>query len=100
MHAKKPVLDHGGNREKIEAFRKGFPKLNRVSSFALLIKAVNSVNRIGLVISSQDEKVERIFDFISEKETNGLQVLFTAINIVSQKEIVLLRRITSALKKS
>ena len=37
------------------------------------------------MIASQEEKVLRIFDFVSEQKTDGLEGELSSINIISQE---------------
>ena len=58
----------------------------RVRTF--VIEPVYSVDTGTLVVSAQDEEVLRVLDFVCEKETYGFQGLFTAIDVVSQEQVV------------
>jgi hypothetical protein len=39
----------------------------------LVVEPINTVDASALVVTPQDEKVFRIFDFVGEKETNGFE---------------------------
>ena len=71
-----------------------------MSSLTLFIESINSINTIRFMISSKNEEIVRIFDFISKKETYCLKVLFASVNIVSHKEIIRRRWVATTFKKS
>lgn len=52
------------------------------------------------MITSQEEEIFRIFDFVSKEQANDLQVLLASINIVSKEEIVWFWRESSNFKYS
>lgn len=51
------------------------------------------------MISSQDEEVLWIFDFVCQQKADGLQGLFTSIHIIAEKEVVCFRREAAVLKE-
>lgn len=73
MHTKDLFINNSSNRKTIETVCECFPKLNVVSSFALVIKPIDSVNACALVISSKQEEVLWVFDFVSEKKADGFK---------------------------
>jgi len=52
------------------------------------------------VIPSQNEKIFRIFDLISQQQTNRLQALLAAIHIVAEKKVVGSGREATVLEKA
>ena len=44
MHGEYLLVDNGSDRQAVEAVGEGFPQLDVVSSFALVIKSVNTVD--------------------------------------------------------
>lgn len=64
MHAEDLLVNNSGHWEAVEAVCEGFPKLNVISSLALVIETVDSINRRALVIASQYEKVLRVLDLV------------------------------------
>ena len=73
MHTKDLFINNSSNRKTIETVCECFPKLNVVSSFALVIKPIDSVNACALVVSSEQEEVFWVFDFVSEKKADGFK---------------------------
>lgn len=51
------------------------------------------------MISPQQEEVLRVFDFVGQKKTNGLQRLLPPVHVVTQKQVVALRRKAPILKQ-
>ena len=64
VDAENLVIDDGSYWEAVKALYEFLPQLQRVSSFALIVKSIDSIYWTTLVISSQKEKVFRVFDFI------------------------------------
>ena len=51
------------------------------------------------MVSPQQEEVLRVFDFVGQQKTDGFQRLLPPVHIVSQKQVVALRREAPILKK-
>ena len=88
MNAEDLVVNYGSDWEAVEAMDELFPELQRISSFALIIESVNPVDGPALVVSSQQEKVLWVFDFISQEQADHLEVLLTPIHVVAQEQVV------------
>lgn len=88
MNAEDLVVDDGSDWEAVEAMDELFPELERISSFALIVESVNPVDGPALVVSPQQEKVLRVFDFVRQEQADHLEVLLTSIHIVSQEQVV------------
>ena len=52
------------------------------------------------MISSKKKEVLGELDFVSKEQTNGFYVLIASVNVVSQKKIILISRITNELENS
>ena len=70
MHTKDLFVDECSNRQAVEDVGEDFPKSNGVSSFAFIVKSINSIDLSAFVISSQKEEVLWIFNLIAEKQAN------------------------------
>jgi len=44
MHAENLLINQGRNRKTVEAVCENFPQLDGVSTLALIVKTINSVN--------------------------------------------------------
>lgn len=51
------------------------------------------------MVPSQNEEIQRILDFVSKQEADGLQVLFSSVDVVSKEKVVFLRRISPAFEQ-
>ena len=88
MHAENSILNHGTNRQVVEDLSEGLPKSQGIDSFTLIIKPINSINRRTFMITSKQEEILRIFDFIAKQKDYSLETLLASVNIVSQEEII------------
>ncbi len=59
------LVDQGGSGQAVEAVREGAPEANVVAPLALVVEAVNAVDRRALVVSAQQEKVFGVSDLRS-----------------------------------
>lgn len=85
MHGKDFLVNDGGNWQAIEAVGERLPQLDVVSSLALVVEAVDAVDRRTLMIAPKDEEVLGVFDLVCQQQTDGLERLLAAVNIVAQK---------------
>lgn len=53
-----------------------------------IVETVEPVDRWTLVVSSEQEEILREFDFISQQQTDGFDGLLSAINVVSQEQVI------------
>lgn len=67
MHGEDLLVDDGGNWEAVEAVGKGLPELDVVSSLALVVEAVDTVDGSALVVAAEHEEVLWIFDLVCEE---------------------------------
>lgn len=63
----------------------GYDYYSHHISLTLIIESIYSVDGGALMIPSQQEEVLRVFDFVGQKQTDGLQRLLPSVHIVSQK---------------
>jgi len=94
------VADDGSYWKAIKTLYEFFPKLERIPSFDLVIKSVNTVNGPTFVVASQKEEVFGILDLICHKEANDFEVLLSTIDVITQKQVVRLWWETADLKNS
>ena len=85
MHGEDLLIDNGGNGQAVEAIGKSLPKLDVVPPFALIVEAVDSVNRGALVVSTKDEEVFGVFDLVCEEKTDSFERLLATIHVVSEE---------------
>ncbi len=51
------------------------------------------------MVASEQEKVLRVLDFVSQKQAYALDRLFSSVNVVSQEEVVSIARESSILEQ-
>ena len=101
MHTQYSIIDNSTNWQNIEDSAEFSPQFDTISSFALVIKAVHPVNGLAFVVSSQQEEVIRVLNFICHQETNCFNTLFASVDVVSDKEkLLVIMRIAGDVKKS
>lgn len=86
------LVDDGRNWKTVEAVGERLPQLDIVSSFTLIVEAVDSVDARALVIAAQEKEILRILDLVGQQEADGLEGLLASVHIVAEKEIVGLGR--------
>lgn len=66
----------------------------------LIIKPINPVDTRAFVVPSEDEKVFWVLDLVGEQETDGLEGLLAAIDVIAEEEVVCFWRETAVLEQS
>lgn len=92
MHGEDLLVNDGRNRQAIEAVRKSLPQLDVVSSLALIVEAINTVDGGAFVIAAQNEEVLGVLDLVGKEQTDRLERLLATIDVVAQEKIVGFRR--------
>ena len=64
MHAQDFIIDKSTNGHAVEDILEFFPDSDAVSSLALVIETVDTVDLATLVISSEKEEILLEFDFV------------------------------------
>ena len=100
MHSEDLLIDDGSDGQAIEAVCECLPKLDVVSSLALIVEAVNTIDRRALVVATKDEEILWVFDLVCQQEADGLQRLLSTIHVVSEEQVVSLRRESTVLEKT
>lgn len=88
MHREDLLVDDGSNRQAVEAVGKRLPQLDVVATLALVVEAVDAVDRGALVVATEDEEVLRVLDLVREEEADGLERLLATVNVVAKEEVV------------
>ncbi len=88
MHAENFLIYNGGYRKAVETIGENFPDLDAVSSLAFIIEPIDSVYSRAFMVSSQQEEVFWIFDFVSEQKTDRLKTLPSSVYIISKEHII------------
>lgn len=85
VHAENLFVDDGSDGEAVEEVPEGFPELDAEPAPALVVKTVDAVHDVRLVVASEEEEIEGIFDFVSQEKANGLEALGSAVDIIAEK---------------
>jgi len=64
VHGEDFLVNDCCNGQAVEAIGEGLPKLDVVSTLALIIKAIDAVDGSTLMVTSEDEKVFGVFDLV------------------------------------
>jgi hypothetical protein len=88
MHANNLIINDGTARQTIKSVAKLLPHLDREATAALIVESVNPIDSCALVVAAQKEKVLGVLDFVGKEETNNLERLLSAIDIVTQEQVV------------
>lgn len=88
MHGEDFFVDDSGDRQAVEAVGEGLPELDVVPPLTLIVETVYAVDRGTFVVTAENEKVFRVLDLVGKEETDGLERLLSAINVIAEEEIV------------
>jgi len=100
VHGEDLLINDCCNGQAIEAVGERLPQLNVVSSLALVIKAIDTVDRSAFVVTTKNEEVFWVFDLVCEQKADGLQRLLASVYIIPQEEVVCLRRKAAVLEQT
>ena len=91
MHREDLFVDDRGYRQAIEAIRKSLPELDVVATLALIVEAVDAVDRGAFMVAAQNEEVLRVFDLVREEQADCLEGLLPAVYVIPEEEVVRFR---------
>ncbi len=100
VHAEDAVGDNCSHGVEVEAVRYSLPGLDVESSLALVVEAVELVELAGLVVPPQEEEVVGALDLVGHQQADALQGLLAPVDVVTQKQVVLLGRLPEELENS
>ena len=88
VHGEDLLVDDGSDGQAVEAVGESLPKLDVVSSLALIVETVDAVDRGALVVTTENEEVLRVLDLVCEEQADCLQRLLATIDVVTEEEVV------------
>lgn len=100
VHRENLLVDDSSNWQAVEAVSERLPELDVVSALALVVKAIDTVDRCALVVTAEDEEVLWVLDLVCEEKADSLERLLSSVNVVAKEEVVGLRWETTVLKES
>lgn len=65
MNAKYLIVDNGGNWKTVEALDELLPKTQGVATLALIVKAIDAINRPAFMVTAQQKEVLRVLNLVS-----------------------------------
>jgi hypothetical protein len=92
MHANNFVINDSCTWKAIEGVAKGFPELDTETATTFVIETINPVDSRALVVASKNEKVFWVLDLVGKQQAHDLKRLLASVNVITEKEIVRLRR--------
>lgn len=100
VHGENLLINDCSDGQAVEAVRKCLPQLNVVTALALVVEAIDSVDRRTLVVASEDEEVLGVLDLVGEQQADSLEGLLASVDVVTEEEVVGLRREAAVLEKT
>ncbi len=100
VHAENLLVDKSSNGQAIKHVAENAPESDRVATLALVVEAVDTVDLGTLVISSQQKEVLGILDLVAEQQANCFDRLLSTVDVVTQEQVVGLRREATVLEDS
>ena len=73
MHGEDLLVNDGSDGQAVEAIGKRLPELDVVPALALVVEAVDAVDRGALVVASQDEEILGVLDLVGQEQADGLE---------------------------
>jgi hypothetical protein len=88
MHTDNLIINNGCARQTIEGIAKLFPNFDTVAATAFVVKSVYAVDSGTFVVSTEDEEVFGVLDFVGEEEADYFDGLLSAVDVVSKEKVV------------
>lgn len=85
MHGKDLLINDSGNGQTVEAVGESLPKLDVVTTLALVVEAVNAVDGSTLMVAAQNEEVLGILDLVGQQQTDRFKGLLSTIDVVTKE---------------
>ena len=73
VHGENLLVNDGSNGQAVEAVGEGLPQLDVVSSLALVIETIDTVDGGAFVVATEDEEVLGVPDLVGEEQADGLE---------------------------
>lgn len=100
MHREDLLVNDRSNGEAVEAVGERLPELDVVPTFALIVEAVDAVDRGAFVIATENEEVLRVLYLVGEEQADSLQGLLASVNVVAKEQVVSLRGEAAVLEEA
>jgi hypothetical protein len=100
VHGEDLLINDGGDGQAVEAVGKCLPQLDVVASLALIVESVDAVDGRALVVAAQDEEVFGVLDLVCQEKADCLEGLLATVDVVTEEEVVCLRRESTVLEET
>lgn len=100
VHGEDLLVNDGRNGQAVEAVGERLPELDVVSSLALVVEAVDTVDGGTLMVAAQNEEVLGVLDLVGQEQADGLERLLATVDVITKEQIVGLRRESTVLEKA
>ena len=100
VHGEDLLVNDSRNGQAVEAVGECLPQLDVVATLALVVEAVDAVDRRALVVAAQDEEILGELDLVGKEQADGLERLLAAIYVVAEEEVVGLGREAAILEEA
>ena len=100
MHGEDLLINDGGDGQAVEAVSESLPKLDVVASLALVVETVDAVDGSALVVTAENEEVLGVLDLVCQQKADGLERLLATVDVVTEEEVVGLRRESTVLEET
>jgi len=98
VHAENFLVDESSNRQAVEDVAEHAPESDGVSTLALVVKAIYTIDLGALMVSAEHEEVLRVLNLVAHQQANGFNRLLSTIDVVTKEQVVGLRWEPSVLK--
>jgi hypothetical protein len=100
VHGEDLLVNDSGDRKAVEAVGESLPQLDVIATLALVVESIDAVDRGALVVTSEDEEVFGVLDLVGEEQADGLKRLLTSVDVITEEEVIGLRREATILEES
>jgi len=83
VHCENLLIDNGGNWQAVEAIRECLPQLDVISTLALIVESVYTVDRGALVVTAENEEIFRVLDLVRQQQADSLERLLASVDVVA-----------------
>ena len=88
VHANDFIINDRRTGQAIEGVAELLPHFDRIAATALVVETVNAVDAGALVVAAEQKEIFGVLDFVGKQQAHHFQRLFSAIDVISEKEIV------------
>jgi hypothetical protein len=83
MHTDNLIINHCTTGQAIKGVAKLFPHFHGKATATFVVEAIDTINTSAFMVTSQQEKVFRVFNFVGKQKTDHFQGLFSTVHIIT-----------------